>query len=251
MSDLAGAAAAMGVPEALVKRSAEARAKATGSTVDEVLAAWAGGGTAPAAPAPASTPPASTPPPSAPPSPAEPLPPASPPVEVPAADATTPPAAGPVEEVAPRVPPVLVGRREGLGVLLAGSTGLLILSVMLAFLVPSLPQAGDEVRTSNRAFSTQALAGRTVYSQQGCGACHTQLIRNVVSDIGLGPVTLDDTNQIIGYRRIGPDLAAIGSRIEDTQAIARLLAGEGNHPPTVGLTDQDLTNLIAYLRESK
>ena len=44
MSDLAAAAAAMGVPEALVKRSAEARARATGTSVDDILAAWAGGG---------------------------------------------------------------------------------------------------------------------------------------------------------------------------------------------------------------
>ena len=49
MSDLAAAAAAMGVPETLVKRSAEARAKATGASVDEILAAWAGGAPAPAA----------------------------------------------------------------------------------------------------------------------------------------------------------------------------------------------------------
>ncbi len=56
MSDLAAAAAAMGVPEALVKRSAEARAKATGASVDEILAAWAGGGPAPtAAAAPSAT----------------------------------------------------------------------------------------------------------------------------------------------------------------------------------------------------
>jgi mono/diheme cytochrome c family protein len=44
MSDLvAAAAAALGVPEALVRRSAAARATATGKTFDEVLAAWAGG----------------------------------------------------------------------------------------------------------------------------------------------------------------------------------------------------------------
>ncbi|HEX5671809.1 MAG TPA: hypothetical protein VFY46_03710, partial [Acidimicrobiia bacterium] len=47
MSDLAAAAAALGVPEAIVRRSAEARAKATGATVDEVLTAWAGGGEVP------------------------------------------------------------------------------------------------------------------------------------------------------------------------------------------------------------
>ncbi len=50
MSDLAAAAAALGVPESLVQRSAEARAKASGASVDEILAAWAGGDAGPAAP---------------------------------------------------------------------------------------------------------------------------------------------------------------------------------------------------------
>lgn len=49
MSDLTAAAAALGIPEALTQRSAEAKAEATGATVDEILAAWAGGATAPAA----------------------------------------------------------------------------------------------------------------------------------------------------------------------------------------------------------
>ena len=44
MSDLSAAAAALGVPETIVQRSAAARAAEAGMTVDEVLAAWAGGG---------------------------------------------------------------------------------------------------------------------------------------------------------------------------------------------------------------
>lgn len=56
MSDLAGAAAALGVPEAIVKRSAEARAKESGASVDEILAAWAGGTSAPASTAPPAAP---------------------------------------------------------------------------------------------------------------------------------------------------------------------------------------------------
>jgi hypothetical protein len=60
MSDLSAAAAALGVPEPIVQRSAAARAAETGMSVDEVLAAWAGGGSVgapaggpePAAPAP-------------------------------------------------------------------------------------------------------------------------------------------------------------------------------------------------------
>ena len=48
MSDLAAAAAALGIPESLVQRSAEARAAETGASVDEILAAWAGGESGPA-----------------------------------------------------------------------------------------------------------------------------------------------------------------------------------------------------------
>lgn len=68
---LAAAAQALNATEAIVRRSAEARAKATGASVDEVLAAWAGGGSVVASAAPAAArapaaPAASVPAPSAP-----------------------------------------------------------------------------------------------------------------------------------------------------------------------------------------
>lgn len=53
---LAAASAAMGIPEALVQRSAAARATETGVSVDEILAAWAGGEAAPAGAPPQETP---------------------------------------------------------------------------------------------------------------------------------------------------------------------------------------------------
>ena len=50
MSELtAAAAAALGIPEPIVERSAAARAAETGMSVDEVLSAWAGGGELPVA----------------------------------------------------------------------------------------------------------------------------------------------------------------------------------------------------------
>ena len=49
MSDLAAAAAALGIPEELTSRSASARASANGTSTDDVLAAWAGGGSVAAA----------------------------------------------------------------------------------------------------------------------------------------------------------------------------------------------------------
>ena len=62
---LTAAAAALGVPEALVQRAAAARAVDTGASVDEVLAAWAGGAPMAAAaptPAPAEAPDEAPPP---------------------------------------------------------------------------------------------------------------------------------------------------------------------------------------------
>ncbi len=98
MSDLAAAAAALGIPESLVQRSAEARAKASGSSVDEILAAWAGGGPAPAAP---SAPAAAVPEPAAPPAPTPEAAPPAPATEVPEVEAPAPAAAAVVSAPEP------------------------------------------------------------------------------------------------------------------------------------------------------
>ncbi|HEY7584649.1 MAG TPA: cbb3-type cytochrome c oxidase subunit II [Acidimicrobiia bacterium] len=248
MTDFSAAAAALDVPESLVRRSAEARAKADNVSLDDLVAAWAGGGAAPAAvsapaapeesaPSPepeATTAPATTAPAPAPPAPAV----ATPPVPAP-------------EPVRSGEPPVLVGATQSTGTVMAGAVGLLLLSILIGFLVPSLTQPENEVRSSNHAFSSTALDGQDIYLEMGCASCHTQLVRAVVADASLGPVTLADTNQVIGYRRIGPDLAAIGGRIESTERIVSLLNGEGRHPVAAGLSDEEVASLLAYLRESR
>ena len=249
----------MGVPETLVKRSAEARAKATGASVDEILAAWAGGGPAPTASPSApeqgdarrQTPDASEEPLETP-SKAGPGPDQGDARrQTPDAPQETPAVSVPSPVAESSAPPVLVGERQGVGVVMSGSLGLLVMSLLLSVFLPSLQQPGSGIRSSNHAFSPAALEGREIYASQGCASCHTQLIRNVVADVGLGPVTLDDTNQIIGYRRMGPDLSAVGARIEDTAALVALLAGDGHHPAATGLSETDLANLVAYLRESR
>ncbi|HUO45988.1 MAG TPA: cbb3-type cytochrome c oxidase subunit II [Acidimicrobiia bacterium] len=253
MSDLGAAAAALGIPEALVKRSAEARAKEAGVSVEEILAAWAGGAaphTAPQPDASLQSPDASqdeaTPAP-------EPLDEPSPPQQ-PAAITTTHDSLPRPPRLAPRVsdaPPVLVGRVERTGGLVAGVLGILILSLLLAVVAPAIPMEGDGVRSSRLPFTAAALDGRDIYLQQGCGSCHTQLVRNVVSDVGLGPVTLSDTNQIVGYRRYGPDLASVGSRITDVSGLESILRGGSQHPAITAISNEELSNLIAYLMESR
>ena len=246
MSDFSAAAGALGLPEDIVRRSVEARAKADGIGVDEILAAWAGGGAMPAATAAAPSAEASADtsieaePPAAP-SPAAATAPPAPTVEAP----PPPRPSGPI------APPLLVGVNEGTNGIMAGSVAILVLSILLAFLVPSLPQPASGVRTSRQAYSRQALAGQEVYNENGCGSCHTQLIRAVVADARLGPVTLSDSNQVFGSRRIGPDLSAIGGRTENTGTLAGLMRGDGNHPAAAGLSEESMANLLAYLRESK
>jgi hypothetical protein len=247
----------MGVPEALVKRSAEARAKATGTSVDDILAAWAGGAPAPAAAPSAAdqgdasprTPDATEEPDSSAEGTGVQTEPVAPAPGVPTLEPAPSGVMRPAASVAS--PPILVGERQGVGVIMTGSFGLLVLSLLLSVFLPSMQQPGNGIRSSKHSYSSQALEGRDIYASQGCTTCHTQLIRNVVTDVRVGPVTLDDTNQVIGYRRVGPDLAAIGGRVDDPAALMAVLSGQGNHPAATGLTDADLVNLVAYLRESR
>lgn len=244
---LSAAAQAMGLPETLVQRSAEARAAETGASVDDILASWAGGEGVPApsaeAEAPAEEPEATEEAP-----PAEERKEPEPPevvIETPVERAEAPEPAVPA---GPYKPPVLVGVKDNPMVVLAGIVGLFVIVVLVGLVGPSIPTDNPGARTSEIAFSADALRGREVYAVTGCAACHTQMVRPVVADVGLGPVTLNDTNQILGTRRFGPDLSDVGSRVTAAQFEA-IVAGLGEHPAHV-LSGEDLDDLVAYLSES-
>jgi len=248
MSDLAAAAAALGLPEALVQRSAEARSTETGASVDDILAQWAGGEGTPAAPPPEAAAAEPTETPAVEPAPSEaPAPAAAPEVsiEIPAQPEPAPVAAAPA---GPSKPPVLVGVRDNPMTVLAGVIGLFVIVVLVGLIGPSIPTDSPGARTSEIEFSSGALHGREVYAVTGCAACHTQMVRPVIADVGLGPVSLDDTNQILGTRRFGPDLADIGARVTASQ-IEAIVTGLGDHPAH-NLAENDLADLVAYLSES-
>ncbi len=259
MSELsAAAAAAMGLPEAIVQRSAAARAEETGMTVDEVLAAWAGGGDIPAA---VSSPeggggaegdgeggteetPATPSETAAPAQPsAEETPAASAPAEAPVSAPRTAPAA-----TISGKPPVLVGESDNPLSVLVGAIGLFIAVFLVGVVGPALPTDNPGARTSELPFSQAALAGQDIYQSVGCASCHSQMVRPVVADVGLGAVTLNDSNQILGSRRFGPDLSNIGSRVTAGRVEA-VITGLGGHP-TLSLSAEDLDALVSYLVES-
>jgi hypothetical protein len=266
------AAAALGIPEPLVKRSAEARAADTGGDVDEILAAWAGG-EAPSAPPvepetepeaeaapegePETTEPEAdpegepeTPEPEAE-EPEEPVPaPAPQPevvVEVPAPAAA--PAGATPAFAGVATPPVLVGVRDNPMAVLVGAIGLFLGVLLLGLVGPALPGDPPGARSSQVPYSEPGLEGRDVYVGLGCAFCHTQMVRPVVADVGLGAVTLSDTNQVLGVRRFGPDLSDVGSRLTAVQ-IEAIVAGFAGHPPHM-LRPDDMAALGAYLSESR
>lgn len=254
MSDIAAAAAALGLPEALVRRSAEARAAETGMSVDEIIAAWGGGGSVPAPAAAPTETPAETPETSD--GSATPTPPSSSAIvdEVatptsggtelapPVVDVPTPAPAGPYK------PPILVGAADNPLKVLAGVVALFLIVLLVGLIGPSLPIDIPGARSSDIAFSDQALDGQQVYLKFGCASCHTQVVRPVVADVGLGPVSLNDTNLVLGTRRFGPDLANIGARSDDAY-IQGMVQGAFGHPKH-NLSSGDMSALISYLSES-
>ena len=214
MSDLTTAAAAMGLPEVLVQRSAEARAAETGATVDDLLAAWAGG----AAPPPTADTPASAP--------EEPETVAAPVEEPPAPEVTIevpteqpPVAAAPA---GPYKPPVLVRASDNPVSILIGAVALFMLVFLVGLVGPSLQAETPGALSSDLSYTQLAVEGQDFYTNLGCAACHTQMVRPVVADVGLGAVTLNDSNQVLGTRRFGPDLSNVGSRVTSAQLQATI-----------------------------
>jgi mono/diheme cytochrome c family protein len=252
MSELSAAAAdALGVPEALVQRSAAARAAETGASVDEVLAAWAGGGDVPVS-APSSETPATE-------EPAEVTTSseaaaedtAPPPVEAmpqPAEPAVTPGPVGPPTTVSGK-PPVLVGEADNPIGVLVGAVALFAAIFLVGLVGPALPTETPGARSSDLPYSEAAVRGQEIYRSVGCSSCHTQMVRPVVADVDLGAVTLSDSNQVLGTRRFGPDLSNVGTRLSSSQ-IEAVVSGLGEHP-SIALAPEDLAALVAYLLESR
>lgn len=246
---LSAAAAAMGIPEALVERSAEARAAETGTSAEEILTAWAGG-EAPPAPAEPEAPeepaePEAEEPAAEEPEPAEPAPGIV--VETPAGAPEPTPA--PAAAAGPYKPPILVGARDNPMMVLAGVFGLFAIIVLVGLVGPSLQSEAPGARTSEIGYSEQALEGQEIYRTLNCAACHTQMVRPVIADVGLGAVTVYDSNQVLGTRRFGPDLSNVGSRITREQ-LSSIVGGLGNHP-AYGLSAEDMDALVSYLDESR
>ena len=247
----------LNAPVDLVQRSAEARAQASGKSVEEVLSSWAGGESITASAAPASEDEA--------------------PVEEVKEEA---PAAEVLEETVEEVVEEIVEENEAQEVVeevveeiielknesaLSFISGVLLVGLftfLFAFVIPK-NQATDIVNDSlNNTISASdvVIKGAEVYAEFNCQSCHTQNVRTLIPDTQNGKVLKNKfANKTlinnVGNVRLGPDLSTSATRepTNNSQWLTRYLSDSTSvnrdipHPSYDFLDDDDLEYLVTYL----
>ncbi len=230
----------LGIPETLVQRSAEARAEASGNTVEEILQSWAGG-EAVASSAPVE--------------------------EAPVVEET------PVEEVqeevvvAEEVEMVVEEesielKKESSLVFISGVIGVALFTYFFAFVIPKNQSADLVAESLNNEIvvSQEVLEGAKVYNDLNCQSCHTQNVRLLIPDSQNGKILKNKfANEIIikntGLLRLGPDLSTSATRepTNNGKWLSRYLTDSASvrdtipHPNYDFLSVTDLDYLVTYL----
>ena len=241
---LAKVAEILGAPETLVQRSAEARAEASGNTVEEVLQSWAGG-EAIAASAPAAE--------------------------------TSVVEEAPVEEVKEEVvveeAPLetmekvieeesVELKKESSLIFIAGVLGVAMFTYFFAFAIPKNQSADLVAESLNNevVVSQEVLKGAQVYNDLNCQSCHTQNVRLLIPDSQNGKILKNKfADEIIikntGLLRLGPDLSTSATRepTNNEKWLTRYLTDSASvrdtipHPNYDFLSTSDLDYLLTYL----
>ena len=258
MSDLVNKVAEiLNAPVDLVQRSAEARAAASGVSVDDVLSSWAGGESVAESAAPAREKEA--------------------PVEEAIEEA---PVEEVVEEAVEETPKEVVEEAEPEEVVeevveqvvelknesaLSFISGVLLVGLftfLFAFVIPK-NQATDIVSDSLNntvSSSNEVIKGAEVYAELNCQSCHTQNVRTLIPDTQNGKVLKNKfANETlinnVGNIRLGPDLSTSATRepTNSSQWLTRYLSDSTSvnrdipHPSYDFLDDDDLEYLVTYL----
>jgi len=246
-------------PIDLVQRSAEARAAASGKSVEEVLSSWAGGESIEASAPVEAEPVAEAPVEEAP---AEEAPVEEAPVEeAPVEEA--PVEEAPVEEVVQEVVEEVVDmKKESSLAFISGVLSIAVFTFIFAFLTPKNQSISIVESSLNNTISVSAdvIKGAEIYSELNCQSCHTQNVRTLIPDTQNGKVLSNKyANKAliknIGNIRLGPDLSTNSLRepTNNAQWLGRYLTDSSSvnreipHPNYEFLNDQDLDYLVTYL----
>lgn len=142
----------------------------------------------------------------------------------------------------------MIPRDRALAVVAGGSLAAFFFAVAIGYVLPILNMKPPPSQTSR---------GHAIYVSEGCWYCHTQSVRPVATDIGLGLMTTDETAMQTGLSRIGPDLACVGDRLTDPTAVATRLteprsAVQASVMPSYRhLSEAELSAITEYLTSLK
>jgi cbb3-type cytochrome oxidase cytochrome c subunit len=257
MSDLVNKVAEiLNAPVDLVQRSAEARAEASGVSVDDVLNSWAGGESV-AASAPKEEAPVVEE------APVEEV------VEKVIEEITTEEVAEEVieeittEEVAEEVIEEIVEMKNESS--LSFISGVLLVSIftyLFAFAIPKNQATTLVSESLNNSVdvTSEVIKGAEIYSSLNCQSCHTQNVRTLIPDTQNGKVLQNKYANAtlinnVGNIRLGPDLSTAATRepTNNSQWLERYLSDSTSvnrdipHPNYDFLDEEDLEYLITYL----
>lgn len=139
----------------------------------------------------------------------------------------------------------MIPRDRTLMMVAGGSLAAFVVALAIGYGLPILSIKPPDVEASR---------GRAIYQSEGCWYCHTQSVRPVANDVGLGLVTTADTaNDPDGLTRIGPDLACLGDRLTDPAVVTarltdpRSTVSSSVMPGYSHLSDAQLSALAEYL----
>ena len=233
----------LNAPVALVQRSAEARAAASGISVDDVLSSWAGGESVASS---------------------------APKEEAPVVEETA--AEEVVEEIIEEtaaeevveeiIEEIVEMKNESSLSFISGVLLVSIFTYLFAFAIPK-NQATNLVSDSlnNSVNSTsEVIEGAEIYSSLNCQSCHTQNVRTLIPDTQNGKVLQNKYANAtlinnVGNIRLGPDLSTAATRepTNNSQWLKRYLSDSTSvnrdipHPNYDFLDEEDLEYLITYL----
>ena len=228
-------------PIDLVQRSAEARAAASGKTVDEVLNSWAGGESIVTS------------------APVE----EEKPAEEAPVEEEKPAEEAPIEEMVQEVVDEVVElKKESSLAFITGVLSIAIFTFVFAFLTPKNQSISIVESSLNNTVKVSAdvLRGAEIYSELNCQSCHTQNVRTLIPDTQNGKVLSNKyANKAliknIGNIRLGPDLSTNSLRepTNNAQWLGRYLSNSSSvnrdipHPNYEFLDKEDLDYLVTYL----
>lgn len=153
-----------------------------------------------------------------------------------------------------------------LGILVPGA----MLLIIIAFLSTAVLPYMEKIPATDKGvpYSEKALLGRQIYVREGCWYCHTQQVRPIRTDAGLGNVSQPgdyqyDYPHILGTERTGPDLSHLGGKYEDEWHRNHLMNPRPKTPEEEGvagkvkgsvmpsfsyLSGEETDNLVTYLQ---